>query len=46
MLLVHALKLRLDHHAVLVIFRPNLLKQAKSEGFFQQHKLCKLTPHA
>ena len=38
-LLVHALGL--DHHAALLIFRPNLLKQAKTEGFFQQHELRK-----
>ena len=31
-LLGHAL--RLDHHAALLIFRVNLLEQAKTEGFF------------
>ena len=31
-----------DHHAALVIFFcPNLLKQAKTEGFFQQRELRK-----
>ena len=38
-LLGHALGL--DHHAALVIFRPNLLKQAKTEGFFQQREIRK-----
>ena len=33
--------LELDHHAALLIFRPNLRKQAKTEGFFQQRKLRK-----
>ena len=38
-LLVHALGL--DHHAALWIFCPNLLKQAKTEGIFQQGELRK-----
>ena len=38
-LLGHALGL--DHHAALLIFRTNLLKQAKTEGFFQQRELRK-----
>ena len=38
-LLVHALGL--DHYAALLIFRPNLLKQAKTEGFFWQRELRK-----
>ena len=38
-LLVHALGL--DHHTAPLIFRPNLLKQAKSEGFFKQRKIRK-----
>ena len=45
-LLGHALgldhhALGLNHHAPLVIFRPNFLKQAKTEGFFQQRELGK-----
>ena len=39
MLLGHALGL--DHHAALGIFRPNLLKQAKTERFFQKRELRK-----
>ena len=38
-LLGHALGL--DHHAALLIFRANLLKQAKTEGFFPQRELRK-----
>ena len=38
-LLGHALGL--DHQAALLIFRANLLKQAKPEGFFQQRELRK-----
>ena len=33
--------LGLDHHAVLLIFCANLLKQAKTEGFFWQRELRK-----
>ena len=39
LLLVHALEL--DHHAALLILRPNLPKQAKTEGFFQQREVRK-----
>ena len=37
--LVHAFEL--DHYAAQLIFRPNLLKQVKNEGFFQQQELRK-----
>ena len=33
--------LGLDHHDALLIFRANVLKHAKSEGFFQQRELRK-----
>ena len=38
-LLGHALGL--DHHDALLIFRTNVLKHAKTEGFFQQRELRK-----
>ena len=38
-LLGHAVGL--DHHAALLIFRTNVLKHAKIEGFFQQRKIRK-----
>ena len=33
--------LGLDNHAAVVIFHPNLLKQAKTEGLFKQRELRK-----
>ena len=33
--------LGLDHHDALLIFRANVLKHAKTEGFFQQRELRK-----
>ena len=43
-LLGHALGL--DHHDELLIVRANMLKHAKTEGFFQQRELRKTdTPH-
>ena len=38
-LLGHALGL--DHHAALMLFRANVLKHAKTKGFFQQRELRK-----
>ena len=42
-LLGHALGL--DHHNALLIFRANVLKHAKTEGFFNSANYAKLTPH-